>query len=283
MGTQLELRVSSREIEIDNERSGEFLGLSAADRLLLDRNGDINSASARYTHRTSDKHAFLFDLSVTEHDLDGDAMSYDGAAVELTHLLSLGKKNRLVTNLHFSNMEYDEINPIYVVKDELDRVGLLGSGTPPEPQGILGTAGINQVTGVGTPTDYSNIITGVRNLLDSNVALEDATRVAIMAPAIWAVYENLATGITSDNTQLPRPRSLENTEFLVTSNIPTTSPENYTLFLGDFRDLVLGIRREAAVEVLKVDSYVDNLVLEHIKHVPGLSGNPDLRIADRIG
>jgi branched-subunit amino acid ABC-type transport system permease component len=30
-----------------------------------------------------------------------------------------------------------------------------------------------------------------------------------MSPSVWATYEGLATGITSDKTQLPRPRALE--------------------------------------------------------------------------
>jgi HK97 family phage major capsid protein len=150
---------------------------------------------------------------------------------------------------------------------ELDRVGLLGSGTPPEPRGIRNTSGRNTVTGVGVPTDYSKMIEGVGKLLASNVSLEDATRVAIMAPAIWATFEGLATGIASDKTQLARPKSLENTRFLVTGSIPETSPQTYTTFLGDFRDLVLGIRREASIEMLKLDTYAGNLVLEFVGYL----------------
>lgn len=150
---------------------------------------------------------------------------------------------------------------------ELDRVGLLGSGSAPQPQGILGATGVNQLTSIGTPTDYSNLVSAVRTLLDNNVPLDVATQSAIMAPAIWEVYENLPTGISGDITPLPRPRSLEQTRFLTTSAIPTTSPENYTTFMGDFRDCVLGMRQEASIEILKVDSYVDNLVLEFIGYL----------------
>jgi len=151
---------------------------------------------------------------------------------------------------------------------ELDRVGLVGSGSAPEPHGILGTSGVNQVAAVGAVTDYSEMLSGVRKLLDSNVPLDIATANAIMSPGVWLAYENLATGLTSDKTQLPRPRSLENTNFRVTTNgLDVGSPLTSTIFMGDFRDLVLGVRREASVEALKVSTYATNLVIEYIGYL----------------
>jgi hypothetical protein len=37
--------------------------------------------------------------------------------------------------------------------------------------------------------------------------------------------------------------------------------------MGDFRDLVLGVRREASVEALKLTSYASNLVLEFVGYL----------------
>jgi HK97 family phage major capsid protein len=159
---------------------------------------------------------------------------------------------------------------------ELDRVGLVGSGTPPEPRGVGNTSGRSTVTNVGVITDYSEMIQAVGHLLDNNVPLEVATANAIMSPGVWANYENLATGISSDKTQLPRPRSLESTRFRVTTNgldVPESSPENSpgavtsTIFMGDFRDLVLGVRREASVEALKLATYGTNLLLEFVGYL----------------
>jgi len=151
---------------------------------------------------------------------------------------------------------------------ELDRVGLVGSETPPEPQGILGASGVNSVPAVSTITDYSDLLAGVRKLLEANVSLDIATKVAIMSPSSWAAYEGLATGITSDKTQLPRPRALENTQFLVTTNgLDIGSPATSTMFMGNFADLVLGIRKEASVEDLKLSTYGTNLVLEYIGYL----------------
>lgn len=150
---------------------------------------------------------------------------------------------------------------------KLDAVGLIGTGTPPEPQGILGTSGINQVTSVGTLADYSKFITAVQKLLDSGVSLDVATKVAIMGPNTWARLENLPTGISSDKTQLPRPRALETTNFLVTSALaPSGSPLRATAFMGDFRDLLLGVRREVSVEAVKATDYVGKLVIDWVAY-----------------
>jgi len=87
---------------------------------------------------------------------------------------------------------------------EIDRVGLHGSGTPPEPEGISEASNTNEVTGVGTPTNYAEMLSGVQALLESNVGLDEATAYAIMSPRTWATFEGLATGISSDKTQCKR-------------------------------------------------------------------------------
>lgn len=144
----------------------------------------------------------------------------------------------------------------------VDAAGLFGGGTY-GPAGIFGASGVNATTGIGTVTNYAEILTAVKQLLDANVPLDVATRYAIMSPGTWLKYEGLATGISSDKTQLPRPRALENMEFLVTSNANTYgSPQGSVMFLGDFSNLLMGVRREASVEVLKATTYASNLVLE---------------------
>ncbi|TDJ40571.1 MAG: phage major capsid protein [Gammaproteobacteria bacterium] len=149
---------------------------------------------------------------------------------------------------------------------EIDRAGLHGSGTPPVPQGLYGATGVGTVTSVGSVTNYAEMLTGVRTLLDADVGLDAATSVAIMSPRTWEVYEALATGISSDETQLERPRSLRDTNFLVTSNVSdsTTSPETGVLFMGDFRDFLMGIRSEASFKILETTNYASNLLLDFV-------------------
>jgi hypothetical protein len=110
------------------------------------------------------------------------------------------------------------------------------------------------------------MIQALRLLLDDNHRLEDVNGYAIMSPRVWEVYENLATGISSDNTPLERPRSLRDTMFLPTSNASdaTTSPETGVAFLGNFGELTMGIRAESTIRVLETTNYASNLLLDYV-------------------
>ena len=120
---------------------------------------------------------------------------------------------------------------------------------------------------VGTIADYSKLLTGVRELLNDNVPLEIATANAIMSPRTWAALEGLTTGITGDKTQLPRPRSLEAMRSLVTSSVPDNFDTNTSaIVLGDFRDLVMGVRSDVVVKALEVDTYASRLQIEFVAH-----------------
>jgi HK97 family phage major capsid protein len=149
----------------------------------------------------------------------------------------------------------------------LDKAGLEGAGAP-APTGIRNTNGRSSQTAVSTLTDYAEIITGLGALLLANCDLEQVSKFAIMSPGAWTQLENLVTGISSDKTQLARPRSIQDMRFLVTSNVAgslTSSPQvKTTIYLGDFRDLLLGTRMESSIEVLKLDTYSGNLLLEFV-------------------
>ena len=136
MGTEFELRISSREIEIDKERSGQGFGLSMADQKLLDRNGDINQADLKYALRVNEEHAILMGFVFTDNDLDGKAMSNDGYAFSGTHQWTMASGSRLISNFVFGSFEYDEENPIYGVTDEFDRLAVSVTYFRPAPFGI---------------------------------------------------------------------------------------------------------------------------------------------------
>lgn len=152
---------------------------------------------------------------------------------------------------------------------EIDRVGLHGAGGN-APQGIYGASGITTTASVGIPVNYTHITGAIRTLMQNGVSLEIASKHAIMSPRTWLTYENLVTGISADRTPLQRPPSLQNMEFLPTSNVSNTlvdgsSPQaGSAIFLGNFADLVMGIRQQASVEIVKADSYTGNLVLDFI-------------------
>lgn len=154
---------------------------------------------------------------------------------------------------------------------ELDRCGLEGTGTPPQPRGIKNTTGRSTITGVGSPADYSKIVAGLGKLLGNNNSLADVNQFAVMGPNAWAAFQNLVTGISGDKSPLERPAALDSMEFLVTSNVAgsaATSPQTLsTIYLGDFRALTLGVRLESSIEILKLTSFATNLILEFIGYL----------------
>jgi HK97 family phage major capsid protein len=151
---------------------------------------------------------------------------------------------------------------------EIDRVGLEGTGIAPEPRGLRNTASRNTVTAVGKPTSYVKIIEGLGKLLAANVPLEACNKFAVMAPSTWQTFNSMVTGLSGDLTPLRRPPSIEAMEFLVTSGVKDStyaSPQNKSfLYLGDFTNLVMGVRMEAAVEVVKASDYVGKLVYDFL-------------------
>jgi hypothetical protein len=124
LGSHFELQVSSRTIEIDDERSGEDLGLSRAQRKLLDREGDINRVELGYMFIMGEGRNILRpSVAYIDRDLDGDAMSQDGVEVGLTWLYNNKENFRWVNNVVYTSLEGDKKNPIFNEVNDADQVG----------------------------------------------------------------------------------------------------------------------------------------------------------------
>lgn len=144
---------------------------------------------------------------------------------------------------------------------EIDRAGLRGSGASNEPTGIINTTGINSVTG-GAQTNYDDFVDALFELWNDNVPADRIGPFAV-SPATMKVLRKLKTGITGDQTTLGPPPGLP--PFLVSKSLDNaSSPATSTAVVGDWPDLLMGVRREASVETLKLQSYADNLLLEYV-------------------
>jgi HK97 family phage major capsid protein len=134
---------------------------------------------------------------------------------------------------------------------ELDRVGLRGTGTPPEPRGILNTSGIQSVTNgaagasLGT-TAYSNLISAVQKLLEANAPLPSAF---IMSPRSLTTLGGLL-----DLQDQPRrvPPIIADIPFIATSQIPnnltvTTSSDCSEIYAGKFDSLKFVMRERPSI------------------------------------
>jgi HK97 family phage major capsid protein len=108
-------------------------------------------------------------------------------------------------------------------------------------------------------------MSGFLKCMEANCALEDVEGNAIMSPRSWGqlVMTRTADGEYVDGTV----KALERTKYRPTTAIPNNlgAGENESImFVGDFRQLVLGVRQEATIEALKLQSYGDNLMLEFV-------------------
>ncbi|MGF1700172.1 DUF2860 domain-containing protein [Photobacterium makurazakiensis] len=122
-GTNLELSYSQREVEIDDERSGDSLGLSEADQALLDRNGDSRRFSVKYTFNVDkNKHIISPQFTFIDQDLDGSSVAYDGVSFNVNYIYSM-KRWHFVTNASLADLNYDTENPIYGKKADTNRYG----------------------------------------------------------------------------------------------------------------------------------------------------------------
>lgn len=166
-GTELELRYSAREVDIDKERSGEALGLSASDRALLDRNGDSNRFSVQYTFkRDGMKHLITPAIAYIGQDRDGGAVAYDGLSFNVNYIYSMNDRWKFVTNASYADLDNDEANPVYGKKADSERYGVSFTAFYAKP---FGWKGWQANAGVVWFEEDSDI-----NFYDSSVGLINA-------------------------------------------------------------------------------------------------------------
>jgi HK97 family phage major capsid protein len=153
---------------------------------------------------------------------------------------------------------------------ELDRTALRGSGSAPEPRGILNTTNVGAVTnGTNGATlsslRWSNLLAAVQTILGYDAPMPSA---AIMAPRSAIGYAALAD---STNQPLQRPDLLRNLPFLVSSQIPTnltvgTSNDCTEVYVGDFTKIVF-VMRERPMIALANDLFALNGQVAFVCHV----------------
>jgi hypothetical protein len=111
LNTNFQIQLEYRNIDIDEEQSGTFLGLPPVERQKLDRNGDWLRAQLEYRFEIAPKHRLAPTFMYAVADKDGDAMSNDAYNFRLTYLY-LGETVNFAANALFGKAEYDEANPI---------------------------------------------------------------------------------------------------------------------------------------------------------------------------
>lgn len=115
LGTGLEISLSSREFDVDDEQSGVALGLDSSDRDLLRREGSQNLASIGYALRIGDSHILQPRAGFTQNDRDGEAMSNDTVFGQIVYTYR-GKRLTLIADALAGERTFDAKNPIFGIE-----------------------------------------------------------------------------------------------------------------------------------------------------------------------
>ncbi len=146
---------------------------------------------------------------------------------------------------------------------ELDRVALLGSGTAPEPRGVANLASVSTEALGGSLSNYGPFLRGRTALLTANVGEPSAI---IAHPR----DEGTVSGFVDSTGQpLNVPVRIGSVPMLTTTQIPVdggTGSDESTIFIGDFTRLLIGMRQEIRVDLLR-ERYADNMQYGLIAHL----------------
>lgn len=136
----------------------------------------------------------------------------------------------------------------------VDKVALLGDGVN-EPRGLDLCTDINKIsmgTNGGTLTTYDEFSNAVEDCADNNADLIRAA--VIFAPRTFYTLDRLKEGTT--NAPLPPPQSFADLRKFVTNQIPITDTQGTCTtaskaFIGDFKNVLYGIRKQLEVEITR--------------------------------
>lgn len=133
----------------------------------------------------------------------------------------------------------------------IDSAGLVGVTVDAgaAPAGVMNLANRNTVTSIGAPTSWDFVVDGMYELMLDNVAAENIGAL-IAHPAVWKKMRKLKTGITNDNTPLTMPAEVAALPKHWTTAAPLTGGTTAAGVIADWRDLLMGVRKDINVRVL---------------------------------
>ena len=115
-GTGLSVQYTRREIDIDQERSGQFLidegRLTTAQARLLRRDGDDDTLKVTYTIAENPRHILQPEFGYRNRDRDGDAITSEAFWGQLAYSY-VQDRYILVLTAEAGTREHDKDNPIY--------------------------------------------------------------------------------------------------------------------------------------------------------------------------
>jgi len=139
---------------------------------------------------------------------------------------------------------------------EMDRVALLGAGTT-EPRGIDNCSGINEIS-MGTNgaalTNYDELSNAIEDVADHN----GVAGAIVMAPRTFFTYDRLKAATTNNRLEMPQSvqaikdaGKLFHTNQVGITDTQGTATTASKIFVGDFKNILYGIRKNLEVEFTK--------------------------------
>ncbi len=136
---------------------------------------------------------------------------------------------------------------------EMDRIVFQGTGTAPEPRGIINQSGIGNTGAGGALTNYAELLTAMTGINTLNAGPPSAI---VMHPRGFGTLAGL-----TDTTNQPRnvPPALQSIPMLQTSarQVDAGIGNNESnIVMGNFSNCLIGMRNQIQIQVLR-ERYAD--------------------------
>ncbi|MEW5709464.1 MAG: phage major capsid protein [Pseudomonadota bacterium] len=229
------------------------------------RTADLTTLKTSIARVTSDPVASwrLENAAVAESDMTFDSVQFVPRSLAVLIKMS---RELLEDSLNVEEAVRNALSGAMAV--EVDRVALFGSGTAPEPRGLFNTAGVSSVsmgTNGGQLTDYTKILDCLLELENANAGAPSAM---ILAPRTWRTIQGF---VDTTGQPLTPPQALASLPQLVTTIVPInqtqgTAANASSIIVGDFAQLVLGVRSELRIELLR-EAFSTNMQIAFLAHL----------------
>lgn len=144
---------------------------------------------------------------------------------------------------------------------ELDRACLVGTGAV-EPIGVRNYVGVNSVTSCGYPTAYTKARTALQAILTANYNGPVENLAWITHPRTAATYDAMVDGDGNPYKLSPwigAPKRLLTTSLSITEGTGADSSD----VIGDFSQMVIGLRSAVNIRVLDSGTVTDSAGVEY--------------------
>ena len=120
LGSDFSLDLAGGKLKVDDENSGDFLGLTDAQKSTLKREGNLFLGKISHRYMLSPGLFLRSGLSYLKHNADGNAMNKNEVGAE-AGIAKINRDYTLALNFLYRNARFDETNPVFSKKQKNNR------------------------------------------------------------------------------------------------------------------------------------------------------------------